>query len=235
LKQKVTEPSGEVKPETEIYYMLAKRLGLNDKEIAGNIPSPGDEHTNAWLNNIIKDFPDLTIEKLKQGPVLPNTHVPLPFSDNIFPTPSGKIELVSDQAEKLWGVNKLPDYEPIEKPDSFPVLLMTPNSKNRIHSQFGNLNILKQFEPEPLLYVNPCDAETRGVNNNDYVLLFNDVGTSKVRVCFDYGIYENSVVLTNGHWHSAGASPNLFTKGKFTDMGFGTAFHDTWVDYKKLI
>ena len=43
-----------------------------------------------------------------------------------------------------------------------------------------------------------------------------------------------NVVLTNGHQSHLGASPNLFTKGCETDMGHGTAFHNTWVDIKKL-
>ena len=33
LKQKVVEPAGEVKPETEIYYLLAHKLGMDKKDI----------------------------------------------------------------------------------------------------------------------------------------------------------------------------------------------------------
>lgn len=235
LKQKVTEPAGEVKPETEIYYLLAKRLGFTDKDIERNILLPGEEHSLEWLNKNLQQFPELSIDKLKEGPILPASHEPIPFADRVFPTPSRKIELLSEQAEKLWGVNKLPDFVKIEKSSSFPLLLMSPNSKNRIHSQFGNLRSIKQLEPEALLYVNPVDALWRNVQNDEYVTLFNEVGTSRVKVRLDYGIKEKCVLLTNGHWGSEGASPNMFTKGKFTDMGFGTAFHDTWVDFKKDI
>jgi hypothetical protein len=41
-------------------------------------------------------------------------------------------------------------------------------------------------------------------------------------------------VLTNGHWGVDGATPNMFTEGVETDMGHGTAFHNTWVDIKKI-
>ena len=40
LKQKVVEPAGEVKPETEIYYLLAHKLGMDAREIEENIPAP---------------------------------------------------------------------------------------------------------------------------------------------------------------------------------------------------
>ncbi|MBE0653716.1 MAG: hypothetical protein IH594_07955, partial [Bacteroidales bacterium] len=39
-----------------------------------------------------------------------------------------------------------------------------------------------------------------------------------------------NVVIYNGYWNSNEGSPNMFTKGMETDMGHGTAFHDTRVD-----
>ncbi|HKJ06848.1 MAG TPA: hypothetical protein VJ970_05225, partial [Flavobacteriaceae bacterium] len=62
----------------------------------------------------------------------------------------------------------------------------------------------------------------------------NNQGEGKAFIKYDFGLQKNNVVLTNGHWHCNGASPNLFTKGMETDMGYGTAFHNTWVDIKNL-
>ena len=157
------------------------------------------------------------------------------FGDRVFPTASGKIEIYSQSATELWGVAPLPGYEPIaEPPDQYPLQLLSPNSKNRIHSQFGNLQIIKQFEPKAVLFLHPGDASDRKILNGEEVEVFNDQGSSKVEVEFDLGLRKGCVVLTNGHWHSDGASPNLFTTGRETDMGHGTAFHDTWIELKKL-
>lgn len=235
LRQKVVEPAGEVKPETEIYYLLAQRLGFDPEEIRKHIPEPGDDSTEAYLKKELEKFPELDWEALKQGPQLARIYEEIPFSNGQFPTPSGKIELRSEQAEKLWSLPVLPSFAPLApRPEDFPLQLLSPNSKNRIHSQFGNLKAIQQFESEPLLFIHPADAASRGLDSGDWAELFNDQGTTLVRVQFDMGLRKTCVVLTNGHWHSQGASPNRFTDGRETDMGHGTAFHDTWVELKKI-
>lgn len=234
LKQKVLEPAGEVKPETEIYYLLAKRLGMDEAEISKNIPEPTDEAIEDYLNGFLKEFPELSLEALKKGPQLADSFEEIPFADHKFPTPSGKIELYSEQAQELWGIDTLPDYVPLPVQNEFPLQLISPNSKNRIHSQFGNLEVIKQFEPEACLYVHPLDAEAKGILNLEKVEIYNHQGKSEVRVQFDLGLRQGNVVLTNGHWTINGATPNLFTTGKETDIGHGTAFHNTWVELKKI-
>lgn len=234
LRQKVMEPAGEVKPETEIYYLLAKQLGYNDEEIKVNIPESSDEAIEEYLNGFLKDFPELSLEKLKQGPQLANSFEEIPFADHQFPTPSGKIELFSPRAKEMWGVDELPDYVPLPEQDEFPLQLISPNSKNRIHSQFGNLNVIKQFEPEAFLFVHPLDAEEKEMKNAEKVAIYNHQGKAEVKLQYDLGLRRGNVVLTNGHQSHLGAAPNLFTKGCETDMGHGTAFHNTWVDIKKL-
>lgn len=233
LKQKVAEPAGEVKPETEIYHLLAQKLGMDKNEISENIPESTDAGIEEYLEKFLKSFPELTLEGLKEGPMLANSFEEIPFSDHLFATASGKIELYSQEAHDRWGVNPLPDYVPLIQDKPFPLQMLSPNSKYRIHSQFGNLNIIKQFEPEAYLYVHPNDAEARGIANNEQVELFNNQGKSCVRVQFDLGLRLGNVVLTNGHWGVDGATPNMFTEGIETDMGHGTAFHNTWVDIKK--
>ncbi|RXQ88831.1 hypothetical protein EO244_14980 [Ancylomarina salipaludis] len=234
LKQKVVEPAGEVKPETEIYYLLAKRLGMDAAEISKHIPAPTDEAIENYLENCLKKFPELSLEALKEGPQLANSFEEIPFVDHQFPTPSGKIELYSKQAQEMWGIDPLPDYRPLPEQNEFPLQLISPNSKNRIHSQFGNLEVIKQFDPEAYLFVHPLDAEAREIANNERVKLYNHQGQAELKVQFDLGLRPGNVVLTNGHWALNGASPNLFTKGTETDMGHGTAFHNTWVDIEKL-
>ena len=47
IKQKVIEPPGEVKPETEVYRLLAERLGFPEAAIAETLPGPSDEAIEA--------------------------------------------------------------------------------------------------------------------------------------------------------------------------------------------
>jgi anaerobic selenocysteine-containing dehydrogenase len=69
LKQKMLEPPGEVKPESEIYYLLARRLGFAGADIATTIPEPSDEANEAFLREKLAPFPELTLERLREKPI----------------------------------------------------------------------------------------------------------------------------------------------------------------------
>jgi len=238
LRRKVIEPIGEVKPETEIYYHLSKKMGFDNTEIEKNIPFPSDEAIEQWLSNLLKPFPSITLEKLKEGPVLTPVLQEIAFSDFIFNTPSGKIELLSEKAEADWGVNSLPTYVKTKegkrnKEDKYPFNLMSPNTKNRIHSQFGNLESIKLVDPEPIATINSGDAINKNIHENDFIRVFNDRGELKIKAKIDASLRPGNIVIVNGYWHEEGSCPNVLSKGRETDMGHGTAFHDNMVDFEK--
>jgi anaerobic selenocysteine-containing dehydrogenase len=238
LKPKILEPAGEVKPETEIYYLLAQRLGYSTKEIRQYLPEPGDEHIQQFLKEKIKAFPQLCWEELLKGPVLAPGLDEIAFADLEFNTPSGKIELKSLHAKDLWGVDPLPSFDGLVEGQEghklkFPITLLSPNTQNRIHSQFGNLNIIKQFAPHPYLVVNASDALERGIGEGDFVRAFNERGEMKVRARLDFSIRKGCAAYYNGWWLSEGGTPNLLSKGRETDMGHGAAFHDNLIEIEK--
>ena len=238
LRQKVVDAPEGVKPESDLYRLLAERLGFSAGDIATHFPKPGDDGVEAWLQTYIKQFPELSLEALKQGPILAPGLEQIAFSDYKFRTPSGKIELYSEAAAQKWGVNPLPTYEPLAegqrgKTRPFPLSLMSPNTKNRIHSQFGNLQSIRVLDPEPLLTISPKDAKARDIENGERVRVFNQRGELYIRCKFDYSLRPGNVVLVNGIWNSQGGSPNLLSKGRETDMGHGTAFHDNLVEVAK--
>ena len=242
LKQKVIEPPGQVKPESEIYRLLAERLAMPADRVAAEIPGPGDAEVEAWLEAKLARFPELSLERLRQGPVPAPGHREVAFSDLRFATPSGKIELVSAEAEERWGADPLPRYvEPQESPrrDSpeagrYPLTFLTPNTKNRIHSQFNNLPMIRRVSDRPRAQIHPDDARRRGVADGDRVRIFNARGGFEVEARFDHGIRPGVVAVTNGWWSSDGASVNLCSLGRETDMGHGAAFHDNLVEVKKV-
>jgi anaerobic selenocysteine-containing dehydrogenase len=238
LKPKVVEPAGEVKPETEIYYFLAKELGFNENEILKYLPAPGNKAIEDFLKEELSKFPELDYEKLKQGPMLANSHEEIAFIDMIFETPSGKIELYSEEAVQKWQVDPLPSYVPPEFDEDtklkYPLYFLSPNTKNRIHSQFNNLNIIKLFSPEPFVEIHPLDAQVREIMDGGMVSVFNDNGYFKLKAKFNYSIKRKCVAISNGWWICQGGGTNFLTKGRMTDMGYGTAFHDTMVEIIKI-
>jgi anaerobic selenocysteine-containing dehydrogenase len=239
LKPKIFEPAGEVKPETEIYYLLARRLGYSPGEISKWLPEPGDENIQAYLMKRLEAFPELKWEELKAGPVLAPGVEEIAFSGLTFRTPSGKIEIRSDEAHLLWGVDPLPTYEELVEGEEkhkvdYSFQLLSPNTKNRIHSQFGNLDIIRQFAPDPYLEMNGSDALEKGISDGDVVKVFNARGEMHVKVKLSFSIRKGCVSYFNGFWLSEGGGPNLFSKGRETDMGHGAAFHDTLVAIERV-
>jgi anaerobic selenocysteine-containing dehydrogenase len=243
LKRKVIEPPGGVKPETEVYYLLARRLGIDEEEIAKNIPSPTDEAVEAFLEKQLEGVPGLTLERLKNGPVLAPGHQEIAFANQIYPTPSGKIELVSNEANERWGIDPLPFYsEPVEtirlksdgQSNHYPLYFMTPNTKNRIHSQFNNLEMIREVSPEAVVTIHPTDASNRRIEEGTKVRVFNDRGSIELPAHIDYGIKPGCIAVTNGWWRNEGGSVNLCSKGRETDMAYGAAFHDNLVEVQSL-
>jgi anaerobic selenocysteine-containing dehydrogenase len=232
-KPAVADPPGEVMPESEIYRRLAEIMGMDISDDDG-IPAPGGY--NGWLKERISHTPGFSYDELMQKPVIPEQNEDPAYANGKFNTPSGKIELWSDSAVKLWGVNPLPTYEP---PDDFgeahlPFRLMTPNIASRIHSQFGNLEVVKSVIVEPAWDISVGDARRLGLKSGDTIRIFNSRGEVTGRVMVTARVRQGSIVFPNGIWLSEGGGVNRLIAPAETDMGHGAAFHNTRVDIEKL-
>jgi anaerobic selenocysteine-containing dehydrogenase len=235
LRQKVIEPPGDVKPETEIYRALGLRLGMAPDLLDGFLPALAGEE--AWLQARLDPF-GITLDQLREGPVLAPGSEEVAFADRRFTTPSGRIELHSEEATRRWGVDPLPSYhEPQESAASgkgrFPLQLLTPNTKNGIHSQFLNLTIIRPFEPEPVVVLGPEEAADRELQPGDRVRIHNDRGELHLPLRIDLGLRPGVVVIVNGWQRASGGGVNVLSEGRETDMGHGAAFHDNLVEVEK--
>lgn len=240
LRPKVIEPLGEVKPETEIYYLLAQKMGFPEQAVEKYLPKPEDEAIETWLAGKLKPFPGLSLDQLKEGPVLAPGWQEIAFEDFKFNTPSGKIELYSERAANQWKVSPLPAYEPLvegqqNRLQKYPFNLLSPNTKNRIHSQFGNLQVIRAIAPEPYATISLTDALKKGVREGDWIKVFNDRGSLVIKAKIAPRLRPGCIVIYNGYWHQENACPNSLSRGRETDMGFGTAFHDNMVEYEKSV
>ena len=94
--------------------------------------------------------------------------------------------------------------------------------------------MIRQFEPHPYVVMNASDAIDRKIGEGDTVRVYNDRGEMKVPVKLDFSIRKGCASFYNGWWLSEGGTPNLFSKGRETDMGHGAAFHDTLVEIERV-
>ncbi len=262
-KPAVIDPPGEVIPESEIYWRLSQMMGLTTGAGAGvaapmkgrrqnegsgltvqvteteqngmsDIPAPGDY--DAWLTRRISSTPGFVREELMQHPVIPEQNENPAYADGQFTTPSGKIELWSESAAKLWGVNALPTYDPPEdfKESHLPFRLMTPNIASRIHSQFGNLEVVKSVNEAPAWEISVADARRLQLKSGDTIRVFNSRGEVQGRVKVTARIRSGSIVFPNGIWFAEGGGVNRLIPPAETDMGHGAAFHNARVDIEKI-
>ncbi len=234
FKPKILEPEGEIMPESEIWYHLSERLNLNVNRTL--IPEPGNDHIEQWLENRIRGYSDITLNDLKNGPVLAPGLQKIAFEDHKFATSSGKIELYSPMAEKQWGISPLPEFVPVrqsETADKFPLAFITPNTGSRIHSQFGNLDIIKEVIPPPALEISPSDALDRNISSGDRVRVFNTMGEIFTVARVTNRVPSGLAVLPNGLWLNEGGGGNMLISPVETDIGFGAAFHDAKVEIEK--
>ncbi|HEX9186742.1 MAG TPA: molybdopterin dinucleotide binding domain-containing protein, partial [Vicinamibacteria bacterium] len=107
------------------------------------------------------------------------------------------------------------------------------NTKNRIHSQFGNLPSIRALDPEPAIRLAPEDAARRGLRPGDRARVFNDRGELRLRVILDHGLRAGVVSVTNGWWLADGGAVNVLSKARETDLGHGAAFHENLVEVEK--
>lgn len=121
-----------------------------------------------------------------------------------FSTPSGKIELY---AEQLVEDNQaLPVYlPPIESPISgkeskYPLSYIQGHSKFRTHSSFANVNSLLRLNPEPVVDINPSDAQNRNIKSNEIVTVFNDRARTTLKARISEGVRPGVIDITQGWW-----------------------------------
>jgi anaerobic selenocysteine-containing dehydrogenase len=243
LNRPAIAPRGEAIPNSELFRLLAARLGLNE-------PYFRDSDEDLIRQALASNHPYLqgiTFERLLEEGWVP-LNVPetwRPFANGGFPTPSGKCEFYSASLASR-GIDPLPVYVPAEESPAgdsglatrYPLRLIT--SKSALHflnSSYANLPRHLQAEREPLLEMHPDDAASRGIEDHDLARIFNDRGTVQMRVQVGNRIRPGVVAMPSGWWaslNSGESSANALTADELTDWGGGGSFHDTLVEVMRL-
>ena len=196
LQQKVIEPLYESRSDLDIMAHLAKRMGMD-----GYLDKSAEEYIELLLASGHPSMEGITLEKLKERPVLPAPH-----SVPAFATPSGRLEFYSERLRELG--QELPIYlEPRESgrrplAQKYPLSLLTTHTKYRLHSMFANVPWLRELDPEPTLEMHPADAQPRGIEDGDLVRVFNDRGEVKLKAKLLQGIRPGSINIRQG-WSPA--------------------------------
>jgi len=225
-------PMGESKPNTEIFRLLAARMGLDD---------PCFRDSDDELASVA--FVSVDWESLKKKGWQKLEVPDAPFACGNFPTPSGKCEFYSESM-KADGLDPLPAYIPNyesaastpELAAKYPLAMISPPARNFLNSTFVNVQSLRATEGEPHLDMNPDDAATRGINHGDMVRIFNDRGSFVCKARVTPKARQGLVVGLSIWWKKLagdGKNANEVTSQRLTDMGRAPTFYDTLVQVEK--
>jgi anaerobic selenocysteine-containing dehydrogenase len=237
LNQPAIEPLGEAKPNSEIFRLIARRMGMTHPALAD------DDVT------LIKQALDTPHERMRgvdfdtlkeRGWVRLGVPRPyLPYAEGNFPSPSGKCEFYSDRLAQM-GIDPLPTYTaPLELPETapelaerFPLVLISSPRHYFLNSTFVNIESLrKNAEPECVLHA--VDAERRGISDGARVVIFNGRGEFTAVARVGEAIREGVVWAPSIWWGKLspdGTNANATTSQHETDMGGGPVLYDNLVE-----
>jgi len=87
----------------------------------------------------------------------------------------------------------------MEVSEKYPLRLITPHDKFRIHSQNDNLPVFKKLIDDKL-WINSEDAEQRGITDGIIVSILSEFGQIKNEVKVTDKIAKGTVSLNQGAW-----------------------------------
>ncbi|QDB78691.1 twin-arginine translocation signal domain-containing protein [Georgenia sp. 311] len=265
IGDKAIEPLYESKTGYEMCTELARRLGIEEEFTQGRT----QEEWRTWLfeqtRETVPDFP--TEDELREMGVFrkknPDGHVigMKAFREdpeaNPLATPSGKIEIFSQQLYEMsqeWvfegdragdRLTALPEHLDTwegaleARTSTFPLQCIAHHYKGRTHSSYANLPRNLEAHPQ-MLWINPQDAEARGVANGDTILVFNDRGTVRTQARVTPRIAPGVVSLPQGAWYTpdkdgvdVGGNVNTLMKYHPSPLAKGNPGHTALVDVRK--
>jgi anaerobic selenocysteine-containing dehydrogenase len=235
LQQPAIEPVGESRSEVWIWRELMKRI--DPAAAAEFFALDEDAAIVAILESGGMDggpTAGITLDALKQGPVRLNVPDPdvafkaqiedlVPFPPRSLPAPleataafvpTGRIEFYKEEQRFRELDETVPTWKPpfddeAHDPGTWPLTLLTPHSKWRIHSSYANNAWLAEIHGErPEVFIAPTDAEARGIETGDQIRVWNTRGEVVAWARVSESEQPGSVTLYEGWW------PRQFARGK---------------------
>jgi anaerobic selenocysteine-containing dehydrogenase len=233
-------PLGECLPTTEIFRRLARKMRLE----AAPLYDSDETMARQVLDSGHPSLAGVTLEELKARGWMrleyPDPFVPFATS---FPTPSGKLEFVSERMAQV-GLDPVAGYTPAHETSqrdttlarAYPLALVTPANHYFLNSIFANVPRQQRRAGVATLVIHPDDAAPRGIVTGDEVSVANSRGSFLALADVSDRVRPGVVASTKGRWPAyakGGATINATVDERDSDMGGGAVFHDNRVQVDK--
>ncbi|EOW6407707.1 dimethylsulfoxide reductase subunit A [Cronobacter sakazakii] len=247
----------------DITSALAVRMGVGDTFTEGRTQEGWLRHLYAQSRRAIPELPDFDtfrqqgIFKLRdpQGHHVAYQAFRENPAANPLDTPSGKIEIYSSALADIaahWQlpegdvIHPLPVYSPgfeqVSDPlrAQYPLQLTGFHYKSRTHSTYGNVDVL-QAACRQQVWINPQDAQARGINDGDLVRVWNARGEARIEAKVTPRIMPGVVALGEGAWYQPDAqgvdhagSINVLTTQRPSPLAKGNPSHSNLVQLARV-
>ncbi|MDO4442720.1 MAG: molybdopterin-dependent oxidoreductase [Slackia sp.] len=187
--ERAIEPLYESKPDFEVYKMLGEAMGYGEF-----FEFDEKDYINLWLDSPIAKKEGITYDTLRETKVARNHSIPvIALEGGKFPFPTGRA--------RFWQEKIVPDYnigqeideskehlmlywEPAREAnlkapirEKYPFTVLAEHMRTRNHTQWWDVDYMKEFERQPIARFNPEDAAELGIVEGDTVRLYNDRGS----------------------------------------------------------
>lgn len=250
-QEKAIEPLYECKSDGEIVRLIANAMGLGEF-----FPEQDDKEWMKLLMNLdLFGKLGITFDRLMEEKVIRSVWNGDPFvrgESAAFPTPLGRTRIycenptprtnfgqdISEVYEKeRMPYFKAPNEAWSENPlfEKYPLVFIQDHARFRTHTQWYNVPVLKELDPEPYIRLNPDDAAARGIADGDIGEVFNDRGHAVAKVRLDPAVRPGVLTMPKG-WQREqfidGCLQEL-TNTSSDPMACNFAFFDALVDVRK--
>jgi anaerobic selenocysteine-containing dehydrogenase len=232
------EPLGESCSNTELFRRLARAMGFDEPALFDD-----DETLLAQALGQKVDLDELR----RTGWVrVPYPDDGRPWGSGVFPTESGKVELLSDRLAAM-GQPALPTFVPPEEGPHgdadlvarYPLQLMTPKHHTRfLNSGYSHLPKHGPAEGAPFVELDAADAAARGLADGDAARVWNERASVQLPVRVTGRLRPGVAAIPFGWWmtqHPDGRAANSLTNDTLTEWGGGVAFSDTLVQVARAV
>jgi anaerobic dimethyl sulfoxide reductase subunit A len=215
LLEKAIEPLHETRTALDVWSELAERVGLG-----AYFRHTPQGYMRMLLASGHPSVDGITFERLEEEKIVRgNLPSPpeIPFARGNFPTSSGRIEFYNESLMEFG--EELPFHrETLESPRRsplaarYPLIFLSAKVRATMHSIMANVDWMQEISEEPMLHINPADAQKRAVEDGDWVVVFNDRGRAKLKARLSEVVPPGMVNVPHGWW------PERFAEGHYSDL-----------------
>ncbi|MFT7572645.1 MAG: anaerobic selenocysteine-containing dehydrogenase [Paracoccaceae bacterium] len=206
-KAAAAPPQHDSRPDMDIIFDLAARLGYGAEFFGGDQDAAWDHHLSpaGFSVDALRAQPsgmraDVTNRTRKYAETDPATGKARGFA-----TPTGRMELYAT-AFPAAGYDPLPRYsEPVDSPmdkddTAYPLVLTSFRTMAFIGPQNRNTPRLRAREPDPFMEIHPDTAAAAGISDGDWALVENANGRARLKARFTPSIHPRVICAPYGWW-----------------------------------